>query len=457
MMVATPNRIEEGPAMLFSYLPAWLSRVFGDFTSWLDRRTAARLPLLLTGILFASGRRTVTSWFRAAGITTDFRRAYHVVYAVGREADHLALATLFAVQPCLVRPRRRLFAIDDTPTARYGPRVEGASIHHNPTPGPAGEKYVYGHIWVMLAGLAQHPDWGTIALPLQADLYVRRKDVAPLPPHYHWPFRTKLELAVEQLRWLKRWIEDEAEQLWIVVDGGYAKQPFLRPARQEGFIVISRLRKDAALWSLPSTTRRPGQRGPLPTYGKKRLSLAKRAGQKGGWEQVECVQYNERVTKTYKTFLATYRPAGGMIRVVLVKEEHGWIPLFSTDPTVTVVEVLEAAADRGAIEQTNKDVKEVWGAGQQQVRNLYVNIGAFNLNCWMYSLVEAWSWEQPEEALTDRSRSPWDAEERRPSHADKRKALQGQVLRGEIEAALSGPPNKQKFRELAEKLLQRAA
>src|SRR5580658_8017837 len=100
MMVTTLNRSEEEPAVLFSYLPPWLSRVFDNFSSWLDRRTAARLPLLLTGILFASERRTVTSWFRAAAITTEFRRAYHVVYAVGRQADHLALTTLFAVQPC---------------------------------------------------------------------------------------------------------------------------------------------------------------------------------------------------------------------------------------------------------------------------------------------------------------------------------------------------------------------
>ena len=38
--------------MSFSHLPALLSRVFANFTTWLDRRTAARLPLLLTGILF---------------------------------------------------------------------------------------------------------------------------------------------------------------------------------------------------------------------------------------------------------------------------------------------------------------------------------------------------------------------------------------------------------------------
>jgi hypothetical protein len=138
----------------------------------------------------------------------------------------------------------------------------------------------------------------------------------------------------------------------------------------------------------------------------RRISLAKRAGQKGGWQQVECVQYGERVTKTIKTFLATWKPAGGVIRVVIVKEEDGWLPFFSTDPAVSAEEVLEAMADRGSHEQTNKDVKEVWGAGQQQVRNVHSSEGCFNLNLWMHSLVEAWAWDKEEDELVDRSASP---------------------------------------------------
>lgn len=274
-----------------------------------------------------------------------------------------------------------------------------------------------------------------------------------IPKEYGWDFHTKLELAAAQLQWLKPWVNEEFEQFWVVVDGGYAKRPFLRPARQAGFTVIGRLRKDAALCSVPDPVRRPGQRGPLPTYGKQRFDLAKRAGHRRGWQQVECVQYGERVVKTCKTFLATWRPAGGLIRVVIVQEEDGWLPLFSTDPEASVADILEAAADRGAHEQTFKDVKEVWGAGQQQLRNIDANVGAFNLNGWMYSLVETWAWERSEEELVDRSRSPWDSEPRRPSHADKRKALQRQVLRQEIEEALSGPPDKQRFRQVAEKLL----
>jgi DDE superfamily endonuclease len=443
--------------MPLSHLPAFLTTAFAALAHWLDRRSAARLPLLLCGLLFARGRRTVTSWFRAAGITDDFRPAYTTVCAVGRAADSMALSTLHAVKP-LLGSRRLRVAIDDTPTPRYGPQVEGAGIHHNPSPGPAGEKYVYGHVWVTLAALARHPDWGTLALPVQAQLYIRRADLDKLPPERPRVFRTKLEMAAEQLRWLKPWVDYCFEELWAVVDGAYAKRPFLRPARQHGFTVVSRLRKDSALWSLPVVVP-PAERGPgrPPTYGKQRLSLAKRAGQTRGWQQVECVQYGHKVTKTIKTFLATWKPAGGVIRVVIVKEEDDWLPYFSVDPEVTAEEILEAMADRGAEEQTFKDVKEVWGAGQQQVRNVHSNEGCFNLNLWLYSLVEAWAWQHADEDLVDRSASPWDNEPRRPSHADKRKRLQREVLQGEIEEALAGRPSKEKMQALAQRLLDLAA
>jgi hypothetical protein len=418
--------------MLLSHLPRFLANTFADLAHWLQKRSAARLPLLLAGIVFARGRRTVTSWFRAAGITDEFRPTYTTVCAVGREANTMALSTLHAVQPLLGNRRLRL-AIDDTPTARYGPAVEGAGIHHHPSPGPAGEKYLYGHVWVTLAALAQHPNWGTIALPVQAQLYIRAADLDQLPPERPRAFRTKLAMAAAQLRWLKPWVENRFAERWVVVDGAYAKRPFLRPAREQGFTVVSRLRKDAALWSVPKPVP-PAERGPgrPPTYGKQRISLPKRAGQQRGWQEVVCVQYGRQVTKKIKTFLATWRPAGGVIRVVLVQEADDWLPYFSVDPKVTPAEILEAMADRGAEEQTFKDVKEVWGAGQQQVRNVHSNEGCFNLNLWLYSLVEAWAWDHPAEELVDRSASPWDSAPRRPSHQDKRKALQHEVLRGEI-------------------------
>jgi hypothetical protein len=281
--------------MSLSHLPAFLANAFDELAHWLDRRSAARLPLLLLGALLASDRRTVTSWFRAAGITADFRQAYVTVCAAGSRADQMAISAVLAVTP-LLGSRRLLLAIDDTPTPRWGRHVEGAGIHHNPSPGPAGERYVYGHVWVTLAALADHPDCGTLALPLHAELYVRRIDIDKLPPDRPRPFRTKLEQAGGLLRWLRPWVKGRFEELWVVIDGGFAKKPFLKPAAEGGYTVVGRLRKDAALRSLPEP-KPPSRRGPQATYGKQRLSLAKRAGQTRGWQEVSCVQYGEEVTK----------------------------------------------------------------------------------------------------------------------------------------------------------------
>jgi hypothetical protein len=442
---------------LLSALPSALSRWICSLASLLDRRTAPRLAALFFGLLLAAGRRTVTSWFRPAGITDEYRPAYHAVYACGRRADDCALVLLYQTfRPLLEAMPRLVFALDDTPTRRYGPCVEGAGIHRNPTPGPANAPYVYGHIWVTLALLAEHPLWGTLALPLLARLYVRHKDIGSLPREYRWPFRTKLELAVELMAWLMKWLGNTGKPVWLVADGGYAKKPFLKEARRLGVAVVSRLRKDAALWTLPPWEQPAGKRGPRPKYGDRRIDLSKRAGQRRGWRRVKCVQYGEEQTKCIKTFLATWPPAGGAIRVVLVQEADGWLPFFSTDVEATAEEILTAMADRGAIELAFRDLKEVWGAGQQQLRNLYANIGAYHMNLWALTMVEAACWDRPEEELIDRRGSPWDEEWRRPSAADKRRAIQREILGKEIEASLRRAAEVGDFQAEAERLFKLA-
>jgi hypothetical protein len=299
--------------MPLSHLPAAVSAWFSQVAAALDPRSARRLLRLLVGALFARGRRTVTSWLRAAGIADEYRPAYAALWAAGRRAEALAYRLLrCAVRPLMARApgERLLFAPDDTPTARYGPCVQGAGVHHNPSPGPAGETFVYGHVWVALAWAVRHPLWGALSLPLRALLYVRKKDVAALAKHRPWDFRTKLELAAALAGWLKAWLGGLGKALWLVADGAFAKRPFLKPALALGLVAFSRLRKDADLRTLPPAKRRPGQRGPLPRYGKARIDLAKRAGQRRGWQQVECVQYGAKVVKAVKTFRATWRPAG---------------------------------------------------------------------------------------------------------------------------------------------------
>jgi hypothetical protein len=267
-------------------------------------------------------------------------------------------------------------------------------------------------------------------------LYVRQKTIPTIPRWRRWKFRTKLLLAAGLVEWVAAIAKEAGKTVWVVVDGGYTKRPFLKRALAADAVVVGRLRKDAALRDLPPRLKK-GQRrsrGRPRKYGKNRISLAKRAGHRRGWQTMECVLYNETVIKTYKSFLATYRPVGGVIRVVLVQEDHGWFALFSTDPNASVAEILEAFADRATIEQDFHDVKEVWGTGQQQVRNIWTNVAVYHLNLWMHTLVELWAWNRSHATLCDRRDSPWDDAQRRPSHANRRKALRQTILRNELSA-----------------------
>jgi len=439
------------------HLPAELILWGTQLASPLHARIAGRLLPLLAGLLFAQGRKTVAACLRAVGVAKDFRLYYYFLGRLGRAAEFIASLLLRRAAKVVDPGPRVLLALDDTPTKRYGPQVEGAGIHHNPTPGPAGQKFLYGHLWVTLAWVVRHPLWGAIGLPLRALMYVRQKDIAPLRRLYRLAFQTKLQQAATLVQWAADWLRYLGKALWVVADGAYAKRPFLKAAKAAGVTVVSRLRKDAALWSVPPPPPPPGVRrkspGRPPTYGKHKLSLAKRAAHAGGWQTLEAVLYRERVTKTYKTFLATYKPAGGLIRVVLVQEDDDWVAYFCTDAQATPPAILEAVADRNAIEQDFKDIKEVHGAGQQQLRHYWANVGAYHLCLWLYTLVELWAWQLPGRRLCDRRRSPWDDATRRPSHADRRNALRRRCLEEELRAAQRRRPLTRKIRGFVRRLL----
>ena len=419
----------------------------------LDRRIAFRLAIIVAGMFLADDRRTASAWFVAAGVRDDWDRFYDCLTSIGRTSEKLAAVVLgLVVQKFAPGLADRItLGLDDSPTSRYGKHVEGAGVHHNPTPGPADGEWLYGHNWVALAWLAKHPAWGVIAFPLRSLLYVRDIDVPKLADKYDWEFRTKHQLGVELLTWFIATLKKLGvkSNVWLAVDGAYAARPFLLPVLELGIVVVSRLRKDACLFDLPPE----GSHGNR-IYGKNKISLTKRAGHRQGWSTITYYCRGTYVTRQYKTFLATSRLISGRIRVVIVRfEDGGWVPYFCTDTSAEVCSILETVAARWAIEEHFHDVKEVWGAGQQQVRNVWSNLGCWHLNQWMYTLVELCCWDMDKSELSDRSDRPWDNADRRPSHADRRRSISRKMLGKQFLAALPHGPEHRKLLTLFQNLI----
>jgi hypothetical protein len=281
-------------------LPEVLSTWIQRLANCLDRRLRDLLPLVFGGLLLTrERRRTCTSWFRAGGISDAFQRGYRVVGATGRTARAMAQSVLFDIRnsPAAAGSTRIKLTLDDTPTQRYGPEVEGAGLHHNPTPGPANQPFLYGHVFVTLAWAVEPPQWGTISLPVRSELYVRQKDLAKLPPERNWSFRTKIEQAVELITWAGKLLANTGRAVWLAVDGGYANRAVIRAAREQRITLVGRLRKDARLRSVPGP-QPADKRGRKPIYGPNVVSLAKRAAHRQGWQEEEMVLYGVPVTKT---------------------------------------------------------------------------------------------------------------------------------------------------------------
>ena len=450
-----PNRVRTGSALV--PLVGSFVLMVAQLTKYLDKRISFRMPIVVSGMLLSSGRRTASSWFRMGGVRDDWDRFYEFLIHLGQRCQLLSWSLLMIVVRYMKLNEQATIriAIDDSPTKRYGKYVEGAGVHRNPTAGPADGEWIYGHSWVTVALTQVHAACGVIALPIRSMLYVRQKDVPELEAKYDWKFKTKHQLAIELVTWFVQSIRDRlisGAVIQLVIDGAYVSSELFEVVTSQGVTIISRLRKDAKLFSVPKTSSNP-KRGRPRKYGQQVLSLAKRAASRGGWSKIVYRVRQQMVTRQYKSFLETSRITRGTIRVVIVRYEDGsWAPYISTDTELNVREILEAVADRWSIEESFHDLKEVWGGGQQQVRNIWSSIGCWNLIGWVHTLVHMHSWDQPSQAIADRSDRTWDNPDRRPSLSDRIRLITKEMLAEELNSVLSPGADKPKIQRRVKEL-----
>jgi len=218
-----------------------------------------------------------------------------------------------------------------------------------------------------------------------ARMYVKAKDVKAIGVS----FKSKTEQAVELAKWAYNCCKNPGRELWIVTDGGFTRASFLKSVIKMGVVVITRLRKDAALRALLKQVK-GRKRGRPRKYGK-RIKLQNIVNNRDRWNKVKALLYGEEEIKEVKVFKALYKPkpAGCLVQVLVAHESKDCFRAFMcTDLTASAVQILEAVAGRYAIEQNFSDIREIEGAGQQQVRNYFANVGAFHLNMWVHTLVE---------------------------------------------------------------------
>ena len=398
------------------------------------------LPLILGVLLAFHRRRTVTQWIQAAQISDHYRQAFYHMDNIGVNHQKLSdeILTIITTQLANIIAKAKTIRLvfDDTPTKRYGRKIEGAGYHYNPTPGKTNATKCFGHSWVVAALVITHPFFGEVSFPIAAELYLRQKEIDKLEAKYGRKFKKKTELVVEIVKRLVPKFKEFGKPIEIIVDGGYAKDTVLIPLGElDNVITTTRLRRDALVYELPPPpTGRPGR----PRVKGDQINLKSMVESDEGWTIISCQLYGQSATKRVKSFvgvskLTKWKP----VRVIIIKEDDGtWVPLMCTDISRTGKEILESYGVRFGIEEMFKDLKEVWGWGKQEVRLLERNEAATAMNMLLYGMTELATWDRPKEELVDRSDSPWDDADRRPSHSDRRNFLRWAILANELNTAM---------------------
>jgi len=122
-------------------------------------------------------------------------------------------------------------------------------------------------------------------LPLLARMYVKAKDVKAIGVS----FKSKTEQAVELAKWAYNCCKNLGRELWIVTDGGFTRASFLKSVIKMGVVVITRLRKDAALRALLKQVK-GRKRGRPRKYGK-RIKLQNIVNNRDRWDKVKALLY----------------------------------------------------------------------------------------------------------------------------------------------------------------------
>jgi hypothetical protein len=80
--------------------------------------------------------------------------------------------------------------LGDSPTKRYGSKIEGACYYHLPLPDVPIPQFVMiirgGDVWVIT-----HPYWEEMNFSIRAELYLRPKEINKLKNKYHRKFKLK--------------------------------------------------------------------------------------------------------------------------------------------------------------------------------------------------------------------------------------------------------------------------
>ncbi len=257
--------------------------------------------------------------------------------------------------------------IDDTTCSRFGKHVAYAGYFKDASASNTLRTVVHwAHNWVIAAVAMRDRRWPAwvIGLPVLFTLYRKRPDCDKAHP-----FLTRQQIAARMIHEARSALPGRV--IRIAADGQYATGQVVSAVSAARSNLVSRMRRDAAIYALPPRRKR-FKRGRRKKKGK-RLPTPQRlaARRKKGWRGIEVLAYGKRVTRRVLAVICLWYHVSKdqPIKLLIVRDPSGKQKddyLFCTDATVPDEQIIERFAARWPVEECIRDGKQTGGFEQVQ-------------------------------------------------------------------------------------------
>jgi hypothetical protein len=353
-------------------LPQEIMNTLAPFMQVFSARVWEWAQILVVGAILAPGKRTVTSALHVLGLKDEKQfQNYHRVLnrarwsslEVSRIMFGLLVAAFFDQQTPIV------LGADETLEPRWGPKIKARSIFRdNKRSSHRVANYTPGLRWLSLMCLAKVPwsdrVWGLPFLTILAPSPKTNKKNGKR-------HKTTGMWLGQMVSVVRRWLPDR--RIVLTTDGGLTSVRLGWRCVREQVTLVSRLNWRAVLHERPGPQPK-SKRGPKPTKGQRLPKLRETlAGAQTVWQHCQVNWYGrakqEVAIATGACLWYTPRQAPLLIRWVLVRDPlDKALPsaFFTTDPTLTAVQVIDYYIMRWGVEVTFQETRAHLGLETQR-------------------------------------------------------------------------------------------
>jgi len=347
-------------------------RLFLNFLPCFTQPSGESFLALAAAWALAVGPRTVTNLVRTMGPrASKSHDAYQYFFSDAvwlMDEVWEILFNLILISGLIPHDATIEVAGDDTLVHHSGRKIFGVGMFRDAVRSTKKHvAYASGHNWVILCLVVRVPFCSNVfvSLPVCARLRPKLAKVkGQKKPKKAPKAKTTVDLLSEMVARVASWAPQRRFRL--VADGAYASLP-------ENVTLISRLRKDAALYG-PPPARRKKKPGRPRKKGKRLPTPAQRAkSSRLSWRKTRPVLYGERVERPLHSYTAYWYEVcpDAPILIVIVRDPSGKHDdefFFSTDLSLSPRTVIEGYGHRWSQEVTHREAKQQMGIDDPQAR-----------------------------------------------------------------------------------------